>query len=68
MFLVTLSSSIYLYLVFRKDLKSKPHMGKIKEINPRKYLKKKKDIFISVSILISIIILVLSKEFIYNYT
>lgn len=68
MFSVTLSSSAYLYLIFRKDFKVKPELQEIENINPKDYLKDKKEILVSVSILILVIILVVLKEFIYEKT
>ncbi len=68
MFTVTLSSSLYLYLIFKKDFKIKPNFNKIKRIKASSYLKHKKEIIISTSILVLIIWLVVCKEYIYNTT
>lgn len=63
---VTITSSIYLYLVFRKDFAYKPEKQVIKKLKPKKHLKDKKKIFISLTALITTILLVVSKEFLYE--
>lgn len=64
MLTVTISSSIYLYLVFRKDFAIKPEMSYVRKLKPKKHLKSKKRIIISVSTLLITIFLVVGKEFI----
>ena len=68
MFTVTISSSIYLYLVFRKDFKQKPDLEEINWIDPKSYLKDKREIIISLSMLCLVIFFVVFKEFIFNTT
>lgn len=68
MFSVTFSSSLYLYLVFRKDLNKKSRLSQINKIKVEKYLKNKKEIIISLSILFLIVLLVILKEYIFNTT
>ena len=58
MFTVTLSSSLYLYLVFRKDFQIKPEVAQIKKLDPKESLTTKKEIIISSLILVCIIALV----------
>ena len=68
MFTVTLSSSAYLYLVFRKDFKFKPTASAIKKLDASDQLKDKKEIILSVSILVITILFVVLKEYIFNTT
>lgn len=68
MFIVSLSSSLYLYLIFRKDFETKAELEDILKLNPRETLVKRKKIIISLLILILVIFLVVTKEFIYNKT
>ena len=55
MFAVTISSSVYLYLVFRKDLNIKPELSAIKKIKAKKSLTSKKEITTSLSLLLAIL-------------
>jgi len=59
MFIVTISSSIYLYLVFRKDFKMKPDLDYLNSVKPSEYLKDKKELVVSLVILFIVIILVI---------
>ena len=68
MFIVTLSSSLYLYLVFKKDFKHKPDLDELNKINPLEYINNKKEMIISLVILFIIILIILFKEFIANNT
>lgn len=68
MFTVSLSSSLYLYLLFRKDFNLKPELDEIKDIDPKHFLSDKKELIISTSILFIVILLVVFKEFIFNKT
>ena len=68
MFTVTISSSIYLYLIFRKDLSLKPELSAIKKIKAKKSLTSKKEIVTSLAILFSIILLIVFKEILFNKT
>lgn len=68
MFTVTISSSIYLYLVFKKDLLIKPELWALKKIKAKKTLSNKKEIIISTSILFWVILLVVFKDYIYQAT
>ena len=68
MFTVTLSSSAYLYLVFRKDFKFKPTQLAIDKLDASEQLKDKKEIILSVSILTLTILFVVLKEYIFNTT
>ncbi len=67
MFSVTISSSIYLYLVFRKDLHTKPHIKKLMKLNPKDYIEDKKEAIISASILLIVIFIILFKDLIHQY-
>jgi len=64
MFLVTISSSLYLYLVFRKDFKHKPDLEYLNSVKPIEYLKDKKELLVSLSILFLVIAIILWKEII----
>jgi len=68
MLTVTFSSSIYLYLVFRKDFKIKPDLAYLKEVNPKDFLKSKKELVISLLILFTVILIVIFKELIASKT
>jgi hypothetical protein len=68
MFSVTISSSIYLYLVFRKDLLVKVCKSDIKKLKPHKGLKEKREIIISLLILFSVILLIVFKDYIFGIT
>jgi len=68
MLTVTISSSIYLYLVFRKDFKTEPDIAYLKEVNPSDFLKSKKELIVSLSILLIVILVVVFKELIASKT
>ena len=68
MFISTITSSLYLYLVFRHDLNKKPETFLINRINAKKYLKNKNEIIISLFILVWVIFFILLKEYIFNIT
>jgi len=68
MFTVTISSSLYLYFLFKKDFKKKPDLKKLKKINPLDYIKSKKDAKLAITILIIVILFVLFKDLIATYT
>ncbi len=68
MFIVTISSSIYLYLIFRKDLKFKPDIDEFNKIDPLSYIKNKKELIVSLSILSIVILIVIFKEYIASKT
>jgi hypothetical protein len=59
MFLVTFSSSLYLYLVFRKDFKHQPDLEYLNSVKPIEYLKDKKELVVSLSILFIVISIIL---------
>ena len=64
MFVVTISSSIYLYLVFRKDFKHLPDLEELAKVNPLDHIEDKKEMIISLLILFVVILLVVFKEYI----
>jgi Na+/H+ antiporter NhaD/arsenite permease-like protein len=66
MFTVTISSSIYMYYIFRKDLSQTADLTELNKINPNEYIENKKEMFISLFILFLIILLVLLREYIKN--
>jgi Na+/H+ antiporter NhaD/arsenite permease-like protein len=68
MFTVTISSSIYLYLIFKKEFKSIPHLKKLDKINPSDYIENKNEAKLSITILAVVILLVLFKDLIFDYT
>ncbi len=68
MFTVTISSSIYLYLVFRKDFKTKPDLEELEKVNPIEYIKNKKELFFSILILFIVIFFIIFKEYIFTKT
>ena len=68
MFTVTISSSIYLYLVFRKDFKHKPDSEELKKVNPLEYIKDKREMIVSLIILFLVILTVVFKEMIAEKT
>ncbi len=68
MFTVTISSSIYLYLVFRKDFKTEIDVEELKKINPIDQIKDKKEVFFSLLILVTVILIVVFKEYIFTKT
>jgi len=67
MFLVTISSSIYLYLVFRKDFKYQPDLEYLNSVKAIDYLENKKELIVSLSILFIVIAIILWKELISEY-
>jgi len=68
MFVVTISSSIYLYLVFRKDFKHLPDLEELAKVNPLDHIEDKKEMIVSLLILFIVIILVVFKEYIAGST
>jgi len=68
MFIVTLSSSLYLYLIFRKDFKLTINAKKVEILDPKAKIIDKKDVLISVFVLIFVILLILFKDIIWKYT
>ena len=68
MFIVTISSSLYLYLVFRNDFKHKPDLQELSKVNPIEYIQDKKEMIVSLSLLFLIILIVVFKEYIANNT
>ena len=68
MLTVTVSSSIYLYLVFRKDLSHKPTQKAVDKLKDKKWLKDTKEVVISTTILFSVILLVVFKDLIFDAT
>jgi len=68
MFITTISSSIYLYLVFRKDFKIKPEIEWLNSINIEEEINSKKELIISLLILFLVILIIIWKEIITTYT
>jgi accessory gene regulator protein AgrB len=68
MFTVTLSSSLYLYLVFKKYFKYKPDLEELAKVNPISHIEDKKEMIVSLSILLFVILLVVFKEAITSST
>jgi len=68
MVITTISSSIYLYLVFKKDFKTKPDLEELNKIKPIEYLKDKKELIVSLLILLIVILVVIFKEYIATKT
>lgn len=68
MFILTIVSSIYLYLVFRKDFQIEPELSDIMSINPRHYIKNREEVVVSIWILFSVVLVILLKEYIYILT
>jgi len=68
MLTVTFSSSLYLYLVFRKHFKHKPDLEELEKINPSKYIENKKEMFVSLAILFFVIVIIIFKEAIASNT
>jgi hypothetical protein len=68
MFICTFSSILYLYLVFRNDLKTKPNFKALDHIDYYTYLKSQKSIIISLLILVTVIILIIFKDYILENT
>lgn len=68
MFILTFISSIYFYFVFKNDFALKPEIKDLREINPKDYLQSKKEIILSLSVLVWVVILVVLKEFIFKST
>jgi len=62
MFTVTLSSSLYLYLVFKNDFKHKPDLEELAKVNPIEHIENKKEMIVSLVILLIVIIFVVFKE------
>jgi hypothetical protein len=59
MFLVTISSSLYLYFIFRKDFKHEPDLEYLNSVNPIDYIENKKELVVSIFILFIVICLIL---------
>lgn len=68
MLTVTLSSSVYLYLVFRKDFNIKPELSEIKNIKPKNYIKSREELVVSIWILFAVVLVIILKEHIHNVT
>ncbi len=68
MFSVTISSSIYLYLVFKKDFNHNPDLEELSKVDPSKYIEDKKEMIISLLILFIVILLVIFKDMIFSAT
>jgi Na+/H+ antiporter NhaD/arsenite permease-like protein len=68
MLTVTLSSSLYLYIVFKKYFKCKPNLKALADLNPIEHIKDKKEMITSLSILFVVILIVVFKEAITSYT
>jgi Na+/H+ antiporter NhaD/arsenite permease-like protein len=67
MFVTTIISSIYLYIIFRKDIKVKINKKELKEIKPKNYIKNKGMLFSSIFVLSVVIFLIVFKEYIFEY-
>ena len=67
MFIATISSSIYLYFVFRKDFKYQPDLEYLNSVKAIDYLENKKELIVSLSILFIVIAIILWKELIFEY-
>ena len=68
MFSVTISSAIYLYLIFRKDFIIKVNLKKIEKINPSEYIKNKRQAICSLVILFIVIFIIVLKDYIWKIT
>jgi len=68
MFITTISSSIYLYLIFKKDFKIKPELEWLNSINIDEEINSKKELIISLLILFLVISIIMLKEIITTYT
>ena len=68
MFTVTISSSLYLYLIYKKEFKKIPHLKKLDKINPIDYIENKNEAKLSIIVLAIVILLVLFKDLIFDYT
>lgn len=68
MFSVTLSSSLYLYLVFRKDFQVKPELDEIMSMDPKSYIKNREEVIVSLWILFCVVFTIILKEHIHNLT
>jgi len=68
MFTVTFSSSIYLYLVFRKKFKIEPDLDYLNSVKPIEYLKDRKELVVSLIILFIVILVIITKEWIADKT
>jgi accessory gene regulator protein AgrB len=64
MFTVTISSSLYLYLVFKNDFKYKPDLKELAKVKPIEHIENKKEMIVSLIILLVVIILIVFKELI----
>ncbi len=62
MFTVTISSSVYLYFVFRKYFKHRPDLEELAKVDPSKHIEDKKEMIVSLFILLFVILLVIFKE------
>ena len=67
MFVTSIISSIYLYIIFRKDIKVKINKKELKKIKPKNYIKSKSMLFSSIFVLSVVIFLIIFKEYIYEY-
>ena len=68
MFIVSLSSSLYLYLVFRKQFKHKPDLEELEKVDPISHIQNKKEMIVSLLILFFVILIVIFKEAISSHT
>ena len=68
MFLATISSWLYLYLVFRKDFKNEPDLEFLNSVEAIDYIENKKELVVSITILFIVICLILWKTLIKDYT
>ena len=68
MFTVTISSWLYLYIIFNKEFKTIPNLKKLNKINPSDFIKNKNEAKLSIIVLGIVILLVLFKDLIFDYT
>lgn len=68
MLTVTFSSSLYLYLVFKRYFKHKPDLEELAKVDPIKHIEDRKEMFISLFILFLVILIIVFKELITSYT
>jgi Na+/H+ antiporter NhaD/arsenite permease-like protein len=67
MFVVSIISAIYLYIIFRKDINQKVDLKKLELVVPKNYIRNRSMLFESIFVLSVVILLIIFKEYILEY-
>ncbi len=67
MFVVSIISAIYLYIIFRKDINQKVDLKELELVVPKNYIRNRSMLFESIFVLSVVILLIIFKEYILEY-